>query len=117
MGRLLVENATKPLGIAYSNIYTTSEKSVDVANDIGFNRVRLQPGKSHSWPADSHKIRSCEVVAGKIDCKIGDQSFTLGHGGLFVIHPGKECMIRNHRYFEAVVSCHTISNYSFMTGL
>jgi len=116
-GRLLVENATKPLGIAYSNIYTTSEKSVDVANDIGFNRVRLQPGKSHSWPADSHKIRSCEVVAGKIDCKIGDQSFTLGHGGLFVIHPGKECMIRNHRYFEAVVSCHTISNYSFMTGL
>ncbi|KAG9252182.1 uncharacterized protein F5Z01DRAFT_682702 [Emericellopsis atlantica] len=100
-GRLLVETATEPLGIAYSNIYTTSEQSVDIANDIGFNRVRLHPGKSHSWPADSHKIRSCEVVAGKIDCKIGDQSFTLGHGGLFVIHPGKECMIRNHRYFEA----------------
>lgn len=71
----------------------------------------MPPGGSQHWSAEEDKLRYCEVIQGKVQLKSGGQSFAVGQGGVFIIRPGMACTAENRKYTEAVLSCHTNSNY------
>ena len=106
---------TRIAAIAFSASYLTSLQPIVVADDISINHIRISPGGTQHWPADEGKLRYCEVIQGKVQLKSGGQSFAVGQGGVFVMRPGMTCTAENRQYTEAVLSCHTNSNYSFMS--
>ena len=91
--------------------YLTSPQPIIIADDISINHIRMPPGGSQHWSAEVDKLRYCEVNQVKVQLKSGGQSFAVGQGGVFVIRPGMACTAENRKYTEAVLSCHTNSNY------
>lgn len=98
--------------VAFSSVYLTSANPIAIAPDISLNRLRIPPGGHHPWQADDNSLRYCEVIAGKIEVKYPDTTLTIGPGGIFILRPGMSCSVENRLYVEAVLSCHTTSNYS-----
>jgi hypothetical protein len=101
------------LAFAFSGPYVTSQNAIQVAEDIGFHRLRIPPGGTQHWSAKKDVLRTCEVISGKLELKVGDvKAQPIGAGGVIVIRPGMKLTAENRQYDEAVVSCHNFSNYS-----
>ncbi|CAH0040565.1 unnamed protein product [Clonostachys solani] len=110
-GRQLDEKTAEPF--AFSGPYVTSQNAIQVAEDIGFHRLRIPPGGTQHWSAKKDVLRTCEVISGKLELKVGDvKAQPIGAGGVIVIRPGMKLTAENRQYDEAVVSCHNFSNYS-----
>ncbi|CAG9979692.1 unnamed protein product [Clonostachys byssicola] len=110
-GRQIDEKTGEPF--AFSGPYVTSQNAIQVAEDIGFHRLRIPPGGTQHWSGKKDVFRLCEVISGKLELKVGDVKVQpLGAGGVLVLRPGMKATAENRQYDEAVVSCHNISNYS-----
>ncbi|CAH0020961.1 unnamed protein product [Clonostachys rhizophaga] len=110
-GRQLDEKTGEPF--AFSGPYVTSQNAIQVAEDIGFHRLRIPPGGTQHWNAKKDVLRTFDVISGKLELKVGDAKVQpIGAGGLIVLRPGMKLTAENRQYDEAVVSCYNISNYS-----
>jgi mannose-6-phosphate isomerase-like protein (cupin superfamily) len=85
-----------------------------ISDDVRINRMYIRPGGTKRWPTEHNKLRYWEVIEGKLQVESGGQSLAVGEGGVFVIRPGMSCTAENRQYREAVLSCHTLENYSLM---
>ncbi|CAI4210273.1 unnamed protein product [Parascedosporium putredinis] len=75
--------------IAFSNSYLISNRSVRVADGLGFNVTYLLPGAKLKLGEDHNNLRICSVATGVAKVKLGDDpEFTIGTSGMFKILPG-----------------------------
>lgn len=83
---------------------------------MSLNRLHVSPGRTHHWQKEDSTLRYCEVISGRLELRCEGRSSTLGPGAVLVIRPGMTCSIENRRYAEAVLSCHSYSDYSLAPG-
>jgi len=100
------------LDVVFSNAYLRRNKTVPIADGIGFNVIFIKPGSPHNWQPEADSIRICVVAAGKLVVKLGDGDgaidVNVGPHGMFKILPGMGCVVKNRLYIDAVLHVTTI---------
>ena len=97
--------------VAFSKAYLKSTHPVTLAEDFAVNILTVPCGGKLQLAEEHDKLRSYHVGRGKIRVKTGDETFSVGSGGVLMLRPGQSCSVENRTYVDAEVYCTTIGNY------
>jgi hypothetical protein len=97
--------------IAFSTSYLCQNQGVSVANDVSFRIVTLKPGISMTWPAETNKMSTCSVAAGKVRVKVQEREFYIGPNGMFKINKGLQCTVENPLYIDSILHVWTLKDF------
>jgi hypothetical protein len=98
--------------IAMSCGHLTGNQPITVADNIGLHDIVVGRGRIHQWPVENDKLRLCYIAAGKVQVKIGGQTYRQGPNSSLVIRPGKTCIVENRFFQDAIIHCTVVDGYS-----